>query len=115
MSTNDLLEEANERLDRIENLCKQMRELLEVITDMQKEAEENAEKADILLDNVRLSLATRNALKRAGYKTVGDLKGLCQCDLKKIHNIGFDRRTEIVTVLHEYGIDIPYYAEGRNK
>lgn len=104
-----------EHLERIDSLLEKLCGLMEVIADMQKEAEENAENADISLDNVRLSLATRNALKRAGYKTVGDLKGLCQCDLKKIHNIGFDRRTEIVTVLREYGIDIPYYAEGRNK
>ena len=102
-------------LECIDAKLARIADALEIIAGKKKEAEENTEKADISLDNVRLSLAARNALKRAGYKTVGDLKGLCQCDLKKIRNIGFDRRTEIVTVLREYGINIPYYAEGRNK
>lgn len=116
MTTSDLLKEANERLDRIENLCKQMCELLEIIGDMHKEAEENTEKERIAEENridlmslydVNLLTKTRNALLRRGFKTVGQISSLSARQILGIPHIGQQGINDIKNMLAEYGKELP--------
>lgn len=111
MTQIDLLKECSERLDRIENLCKQMCGLLEIMTDMHKEAEENAEKERIAEENridlmslydVNLLTKTRNALLRHGFKTVGQIASLSAKQLLGIPHIGQQGLSDIQRMLTEY-------------
>lgn len=115
MTQIDLLKECGERLDRIENLCKQMCELLEIIGDMHKEAEENAEEktekeriaeenriALMSLYDTNLLTKTRNALLRHGFKTVGQISSLSAKQILGIPHIGQQGLSDIQRMLTEY-------------
>lgn len=111
MTQIDLLKECGERLDRIENLCKQMCELLEIIGDMHKEAEENAEKERIAEENridllslydTNLLTKTRNALLRSGFKTVGQIRTFPERQILNIRGIGREGLEDIKKMLKGY-------------
>ena len=69
----------------------------------------------ISLREIKLPLRVCHALNRAGYETIGDLRGVNQMKLRSIRNIGRDALLDIKLALYEYGVELPLYAEGVNK
>ncbi|SES21744.1 RNA polymerase, alpha chain C terminal domain [Butyrivibrio fibrisolvens] len=62
---------------------------------------------DMAIDDLNLSVRSRNALFRGGYRTLGDFKEKTVTDLMKLRNLGTQSVEEIVTTLAKYGIQIP--------
>lgn len=105
-----------ERLEHIDSLLEKLCGLVEVMTDMHKEAEENAEKKHIAeegridlmsLYDVNLLPKTRNALLRRGFKTLGQIRNLPERSLLSIPNIGSRAIRDIKAMLAEYGLELP--------
>jgi len=67
------------------------------------------------LYNVNICRKTRNALLRNGLKTVGDIRHLSIKQLLKIRNVGSSAINDIISMLAEYGIELPEYAKGGRK
>lgn len=107
-TTEYLLENISETLARI---C----DALERIAGQKEEIEEPKEEFNI--DNeslyyVNICRKTRNALLRSGYKTVGDIRHLSIKQLMEIRNVGSSAINDIISMLAEYGIELPEYAKG---
>lgn len=100
-----------EHLEHIDALLEKLCGLVEVMTDMQKENEENAEKERIAEENridlmslydTNLLTKTRNALLRHGFKTVGQISSLSARQLLDIRGIGQQGLSDIQRMLTEY-------------
>lgn len=104
-----------EHLEHIDALLEKLCGLVEVMTDMQKETEENAEEktekeriaeesriALISLDDTNLLTKTRNALLRHGFKTVGQISSLSAKQILGIPHIGQQGLSDIQRMLTEY-------------
>ena len=105
-----------EHLEHIDVLLEKLCGLVEVMTDMHKEAEENAEKERIAEENridllslydTNLLPKTRNALLRRGFKTVGQVRSLSERQLLGIPHIGSCAISDIKSTLAEYGLELP--------
>ena len=105
-----------EHLERIDSLLEQLCGLMEVIADMHKEAEVNAEKEriaeesriDLLsLYDVNLLTKTRDALLRCGFKTVGQIRSLSARQILGLRGIGQQGLNDIKNMLAEYGKELP--------
>lgn len=107
MSTDDLLTEANERLDRIEYLCSTVRTLLNVIQNGVHDEPACPSFDNIDLRETSLLPKTRNALLRRGFKTVGQVRSLSERQLLGIPNIGSCAINDIKSTLAEYGLELP--------
>ncbi len=58
------------------------------------------------IDCIDFTIRSRNALKRGGYDTIGELRGISRKDLMRIRNMGEKSVDEIVDKLKEWGIEI---------
>jgi len=58
------------------------------------------------LMELNLSVRSYNCLRRAGYKTLGDLRGVSYDDLRRVRNLGGKTIKEIDNVLRDFGIRI---------
>ena len=67
---------------------------------------------DVDLRYVRLQTKTRNALSRAGFKTIRDIRHLSEKQLLRVRGIGNEAINDIVIMLSDYGIELPKYAKG---
>ena len=112
-----------EHLERIDSLLEQLCGLMEVIADMHKEAEENAEKEriaeesriDLLsLYDVNLLTKTRYALLRCGFKTVGQIRSLSARQILGLRGIGQQGLNDIKNMLAEYGKELTASVEKDN-
>lgn len=102
MSTDDLLTEANERLDRIEYLCSTVRTLLNVIQNGVHDEPACPSFDNIDLRDTSLLRKTRNALFRNGFKTVGQISSLSAEQILGIRGIGQQGLSDIQRMLTEY-------------
>lgn len=104
-----------EHLEHIDALLEKLCALVEVMTDMHKEAEENAEEktekeriaeenriALMSLYDTNLLTKTRNALLRHGFKTVGQISSLSAKQILGIPHIGQQGLSDIQRMLTEY-------------
>lgn len=66
-------------------------------------ADENEAMRNLLLEELELSVRTRNVLIRAGYKKVGDLLEASEEDVRKVRNIGKKSYNEIVGKIRGLG------------
>ena len=103
-----------EHLEHIDSLLEKLCGLVEVMTDMQKDAEDNTEKCikDDCIDSMSLYDTdllpkTRNALLRRGFKTVGQVRSLSERQLLGIPHIGSCAINDIKSTLAEYGLELP--------
>ena len=58
------------------------------------------------IDCIDFTIRSRNALKRGGYDTIGELRGISRKDLMKIRNMGEKSVNEIADKLKKWGIEI---------
>lgn len=68
------------------------------------------------LEALNVSLRTRNALSRAGYKRIGDILKLYRREIIHIKNLGPKQREEVAAGLHYYGItetDWDFFHHGK--
>ena len=61
---------------------------------------------NIPIEYLDLSLRTFNAVRRAGFDTLGDLANLDYCDLLRIRNLGKKSLDELLLALDKYGVVI---------
>lgn len=60
----------------------------------------------IVLEELDLPMRTLNALKRAGYKTVGDLHAVTAKELMPLPQFGLNGLVELRDILKPYGVTI---------
>lgn len=63
------------------------------------------------IEDLELSARSSNCLKKAGIKTVGELKGYTEADLMKIKNFGAKSAKEVMEKLKEYKMTLIEGAE----
>lgn len=105
-------------LECIDAKLARIAEALEIIAGMKKETEEPKEQFsidDVSLDYVNVCRKTRNALYRNGIKTVGEVRRFSEKQLLRIRNVGNEAIKDIVSMLAEYGFELPKYAKGEKK
>lgn len=59
------------------------------------------------IEYLNLSTRTYNALARAGYRHISDLRGVTMIDLFKIRNMGCKSMEELIFALNSMGIEVP--------
>lgn len=102
-----------EHLEHIDSLLEKLCGLMEVMTNMQKETEESAEKERIAEENridllslydTKLLTKTRNALLRNGFKTVGQIRTFPVRQILNLRGIGHEGFEDIKKMLKGYGL-----------
>lgn len=72
-------------------------------------------KIDNVLDQnvviLQISNRSKNCLRDAGIKTIGDLVKQSQISLRRLPNLGIGSLSEILFELHLYGLKLPFYKE----
>lgn len=59
------------------------------------------------IDDLNLSVRSRNCLIRAGYKTLGDLLKTSENQLMKVRNLGKNSLNEICEKIKSFGYSLP--------
>ena len=73
-----------------------------------EEAKRHAEEDDMPIENLNLDTRAYNCLKRAGYKTIGDIKYTLTIEkLSSIWNMGVKTAEYVLKVLSDHGITLP--------
>lgn len=83
-----------------------------VLNAMKDRMERANEPTKVLIEDCDFSVRTHNCLKRAGMKTLGDIKSVEQ--LQNVRNLGKRSVNEVIDKLREYGIELPE-SEGQNE
>lgn len=86
--------------------------VMAVLNAMKGRMERANEPTKVLIEDCDFSVRTYNCLKRAGMKTLGDIKSVEQ--LQNVRNLGKRCVNEVVDKLMEYGIELPE-SEGQNE
>ena len=73
---------------------------------VEKKAEPSAQKLDVTIDDLELSVRSYNCLKRAGINTVSDLTSRSEDDMMKVRNLGRKSLDEVIEKLHSMGLDL---------
>ena len=71
----------------------------------QKEEEETKD-YETSIEELDLSVRSKNCLKRANIYTLGDLRGMTEDELMKVRNLGRKSLKEIIQKMHERGLDL---------
>ncbi|MBQ4269760.1 MAG: hypothetical protein IJB97_08960 [Clostridia bacterium] len=66
----------------------------------------------ITIEDAGFTVRTYNCLKRAKFRTLGDVAGKTSRELYKVRNLGLKNLEEIVTKLKEYDLSLKVDGEG---
>ena len=109
MKTSILLRRAAERINalrkEIYNLEKEVYRLTNKLPADDVPIGENGESstAEIVIKRAGLSARPRNALRRAGFKTLGQVYNYPKAHLLRLNNFGKTSLREVERVMHEHG------------
>ena len=78
------------------------------VNEMCDPEEENSRLDNMNIDELELSVRSYNCLRRAGIKTVGDLRGKTSEDMMKVRNLGRKSLEEVKAKMKELGIEVTW-------
>ncbi len=97
---------AQEEVDEMAELSKQIEETDEVIDEEGGEAEEKSEILEWKIDELAISKRSKTALDKVGVETVEELVGLTEDDLFNIQGIGAKSAKELEEMLETYNLSL---------